>query len=170
MTDDLTLADLLPDPQNRRKRTPRNVEMITTALREVGAGRSIVIDERHEVLAGNGVVEAAQALGFSKVQVVKGDRDTLVAIQRDDLTPDETRRLALYDNRTGELAEWNWQQIATDEAAGLELAPFFTEAELAEGISSLTVPEFAPVSPEDQSRLDQMKLLKCPNCGHEFRR
>jgi len=40
------LGDLKPDPQNARKHTRRNVGMITDALQEVGAARSIVIDEK----------------------------------------------------------------------------------------------------------------------------
>ena len=30
-------------------------------------------------------------------------------------------------------------------------------------------PDFEPVAPEDQSRLDEKKLAVCPECGHEFR-
>ena len=30
-------------------------------------------------------------------------------------------------------------------------------------------PDFAPVSADDQSRLDQKKLATCPECGHAFR-
>jgi len=50
---DTTLASLRPDPNNARRHTPRNVGMIETALREVGAARSIVIDEDGVILAGN---------------------------------------------------------------------------------------------------------------------
>jgi hypothetical protein len=40
------LRDLKPDPQNARKHTSRNVAMVVDALQEVGAARSIVIDEK----------------------------------------------------------------------------------------------------------------------------
>jgi ParB-like chromosome segregation protein Spo0J len=53
------LSDLTPDPHNRRKHNARNVHLLVDALQTVGAARSIVIDERGSVLAGNGVVEAA---------------------------------------------------------------------------------------------------------------
>jgi hypothetical protein len=33
----------------------------------------------------------------------------------------------------------------------------------------LSGPEFDPVGSEDQPRLDEKKLIACPNCGHEFR-
>ena len=54
-----TLADLIPDPRNAREHNPRNIGMIVDSLHQVGAARSIVIDENNVILAGNGVVEAA---------------------------------------------------------------------------------------------------------------
>jgi hypothetical protein len=124
------VSDLTPDPQNRRKRTPRNLAMIADSLRSVGAARSIVIDERNEVLAGNGVVEAAAAAGISKVRVVDVDGDTIIAVRRRGLSPDQKRDLAIADNRAAELAEWDITQLAADQAAGLDLAPFFFDKEL----------------------------------------
>jgi len=57
------IGQLKPDPRNARKHNPRNIGMIEAALHEVGAARSIVIDEDGVVLAGNGVVEAAALAG-----------------------------------------------------------------------------------------------------------
>ena len=100
-----TVATLKPDPANVRRHTPRNVGMIETALREVGAARSIVIDENDTVLAGNATIAAAAAAGIERVQVVEADGETLVAVRRRGLTPEQKARLALYDNRAAELAE-----------------------------------------------------------------
>lgn len=107
-----TLAALQPDPQNCRRHTPRNVGMIESALREVGAARSIVIDENDTVLAGNATIEAAAAAGIERVQVVDADGETIIAVRRRGLTPEQKARLALYDNRTAELAEWDEQAVA----------------------------------------------------------
>ena len=52
------LRDLKADPQNARKHTPRNVAMVVDALQEVEAARSIVIDEKGVVLAGNATIKA----------------------------------------------------------------------------------------------------------------
>jgi len=125
----MNLEDLTPDPANRRKRTPRNVEMLTDALRDVGAARSIVIDEHGEVLAGNGVVEAAAAAGMQKVQVVDADGSTIIAVRRSNLSAEQKRALAIYDNRSAELAEWDVDQLRADADADLPLQPFFTEQE-----------------------------------------
>jgi len=138
-----TVADLVPDPKNRRKHTSRNLGMITDALKDIGAARSIVIDERNEVLAGNGVVEAATAAGMSKVHVVDVDGDTIVAVRRRGLSDDQKRRLAMYDNRAGELAEWNVDQLKADQLAGEDLKPFFFDKEvdaLLRGVGSVVNP------------------------------
>jgi DNA modification methylase len=128
--DPTTVAGLVPDPKNRRKHPARNVDLIAAALRNVGAARSIVIDEANEVLAGNGVLEGAAAAGISKLQIVEADGETIVAVRRRGLSPEQKRDLALYDNRTSELAEWNLDQLAIDAAEGA-LAPFFFEDEIA---------------------------------------
>ena len=61
-----TLADLKPDPRNARRHNPRNVGMLEKALNEVGAARSIVIDEQGVVLAGNATIEAAGRAGIER--------------------------------------------------------------------------------------------------------
>ncbi len=129
-TDPTTVAALIPDPSNRRTHSERNVEMIAASLRSVGAARSIVIDETNEVLAGNGVLQGAARAGISKLKVVEVDGDTVVAVRRRGLTADQKRDLAIYDNRTAELAAWDIEQLKADVNAGLDLKPFFFEDEL----------------------------------------
>jgi DNA modification methylase len=117
------LADLKPDSGNARKHTPRNVGTIVDALHEVGAARSIVIDEHGTILAGNATAEAAAEAGIERVQVVDADGSTLVAVRRTGLTPQQKRRLALFDNRAAELAEWDAERLAAflaEDAAALE--------------------------------------------------
>ena len=174
--DRVAVADLKPDPENRRTHTARNLEMVTASLRDVGAARSIVIDENDLVLAGNGVVQAAADAGITKVQVVEVDGSTLVAVRRRGLSADQKRALAIYDNRTAELAEWNVAQLEADQAAGLTLEPWFTEDEFGDmttvaahrrGREGLTDPDAVPdlrptaIQPGDLFALGTHRLL----CG-----
>ena len=124
------VAHLHPDPLNRRLHPSRNLAMTVEALQTVGAARSIVIDEDNLILAGNGVTEAAQAIGITKVQVVETTGDTLVAVRRRGLTAEQKRALALYDNRAAELAEWNLAQLAADLKNGEDLGAYFMDGEL----------------------------------------
>lgn len=125
------VSDLVPDPENRRKHNARNLGMVVDALQHVGAARSIVIDEDNVILAGNGVTEAAGQAGITKVRVVEAKGDEIIAVRRSGLTAEQKRALAIYDNRAGELAEWNPEQLRADVDAGLDLHPWFSTAELA---------------------------------------
>jgi ParB family transcriptional regulator, chromosome partitioning protein len=129
------IKELTPDPENRRKHNPRNLGMVTDALHQVGAARSIVIDEDNVILAGNGVTEAAAEAGITKVQVIDVDGETLVAVRRTGLTPEQKRALAIYDNRTAELAEWDAEQLQADLDAGLSLEPWFSDQEQATALA-----------------------------------
>ena len=127
-----TLADLTPDPRNARRHNPRNVGMLEKALGEVGAARSIVIDEHGVVLAGNATIEAAARAGIERVQVVDADGETIIAVRRTGLTAKQKTRLALYDNRTAELADWDADVIADLLATERELLDgLFADDELA---------------------------------------
>lgn len=157
-----TVEQLRPDDANRRRHTPRNLDMIGAALRDVGAARSIVIDETNEVLAGNGVLDAAPGAGISKVRIVDVDGDTIIAVRRSGLTVEQKRALAIYDNRAAELAEWNLEQLGADAANGLDFAPFFTDAELGALLG--------PVAPSDFKSVDITisTTYCCPSCGYQW--
>ena len=158
------IQDLHPDPANRRAHNPRNLGMISDALHAVGAARSIVIDEDNVILAGNGVTEAAADAGITKLRVIEADGQELIAVRRRGLTPDQKRALALYDNRTGELASWNIEQLQADVAAGLSLAPWWTDDEVAEllaqsnGRHRTDADDVPPVRPTDIRRGDLFAL------------
>lgn len=161
-----TLGDLTPDPANRRTHNPRNLGMLVDALKVVGASRSIVVDEAGVILAGNGVVEAASAAGLTKLQIVEADGETVVAVRRRGLTAVQKRQLAIYDNRTAELAEWNVEQLAADLQNGEDLTAFFLPDELQ--TLGVVVPKFGSASEDEQGRLDQKAPVTCPQCGHEW--
>jgi len=120
--------------------------MIVDALHAVGAARSIVIDEAGTVLAGNATIEAAAEAGITRVRKVVADGNEVIAVQRLGLTPDQKRDLALYDNRTAELASWDVAQLAADLDEGVDLSGQFTEEELAAVLASVETETPAVVS------------------------
>jgi len=143
------VSDLVPDPENRRKHNPRNIDMIAASMKAVGTARSIVIDENDVVLAGNGVVEAAAKAGISGVRIVEAEGNELIAVRRRGLTADQKRDLAIADNRAGELSEWNLEQLRKDIGDGVPLEAFWRADELAamaarEPKAGLTDPDMVP--------------------------
>lgn len=171
------IKDLAPDPDNARVHNPRNIGMIADALQEVGAARSIVIDEENTVLAGNGVVEGAAQAGITRVRVVEADGHEIIAVRRRGLTPEQKQRLALYDNRTGELSTWNPAAVAAAaQRAGVGIEKMFTPDELKALIASipaqttdgLTDPDEIPEPRKTSIKLGDMFELgqqaQCPHC------
>ena len=125
------IADYSPDPANARTHTPRNVGMIEDSLQAVGAGRSLVADERDIILAGNATMNAAAAAGLTKVIEVETDGDALIVHKRRNLDATQKIQLALADNRSAELATWDEEQLARLQAEAPELLkPLFTDNEL----------------------------------------
>lgn len=122
-----TLKDLRQDPQNARKHNPRNIGMIESSLRQVGAARSGVIDENGVILAGNGTYEALVNAGINKIKIVEADGEEWVVVRRKGLTEEQKRILAVSDNRAGDLAEWDGPVL---DAQGIDLAPWFSGGEL----------------------------------------
>lgn len=130
MTSNAHIGDLTPQARNARKHNARNIGMIARSMQEVGAARSIVINEDGVILAGNGTVEAAAQAGITRVVVVDADGETIVAVRRVGLSDEQQARLAIYDNRTADLAAWDSANLA-EYAAALDLSDMFTESELA---------------------------------------
>ena len=133
---ELKLSELKLDKRNPRKHGERNREMVKSSLQEIGAARSVVVDENGEILAGNATVEAARELGLS-LQIVEGAPDKLIAVRRRDLTAEQKRRLAYLDNRTAEIAEWDAEQIAADLEGGFDLQGIFDKQEIADILASI---------------------------------
>ena len=106
-----SIKDLKSDHKNARKRTDRSATLIEESLKRYGAARSIVIDEDNRVLAGNGTIEGAKAAGLENVRVIETDGDEIIAVKRKGLSEDEKVGLALADNRTADLSEWDAEML-----------------------------------------------------------
>jgi hypothetical protein len=108
----IKIEDLLPDDHNPRQRTERGEEVLGTSLEKYGAARSIVIDKDGVVRAGNGTLEAAKAAGIKEVVVIDGAPDKLVAVRRADWDKNEAEGYSVMDNKSADLAEWNYPVLS----------------------------------------------------------
>lgn len=92
---------LVPDPQNARDHDERNIDAIKTSLEKFGQQKPIVVNSENVIIAGNGTWAAAKELGWKFIAAVEYDGDG------------EEDGFALADNRTGELARWNHEVLAS---------------------------------------------------------
>jgi site-specific DNA-methyltransferase (adenine-specific) len=126
-----SIKDLKSDHKNARKRTDRSAKLIAESLQRFGAARSIVIDEDNRILAGNGTIEGAKAAGIKNIRVIETDGTEIIAVKRTGLSEDEKIGLALADNRTSDLSDWDkdmLQQLSEEH----DIAPWFDADDLAE--------------------------------------
>lgn len=157
-TDPVHIKELKPDERNLRSHNPRNIGMIADAMQEVGAARSIVIDEDGTILAGNGAVEAAGQAGITKVKVVDVDGETLVAVRRKGLTARQKKRLAAFDNRTSDLSTWDKDAIRIQiESDAKMFDEIFRNGELEDLISDRELAELHPKAIGGDKSIFQLK-------------
>jgi ParB-like chromosome segregation protein Spo0J len=97
----LPIAKLCADPANVRVHSARNLDAIKASLHRFGQQKPIVVDARGIVRAGNGTLAAAQALGWTHIQVV-----------RTDLMSSDATAYSIADNRTADLSEWDEAALA----------------------------------------------------------
>lgn len=103
------------DSRNYRKHSKRNLDMIDRSLAENGAGRSILLDNTGESIAGSGTLKTALKRGVP-IREIHTDGSELIAVIRDDIGPDDPRRrrLALADNATTDASDWDFDAMAGD--------------------------------------------------------
>lgn len=89
------------DPDNARDHNEQNIESIKASLDEFGQRKCIVVKKSDmSIIAGNGTVTSAKQLGWTHIAALITDDDEVTAAA-----------YALADNRTGELATWNYDRL-----------------------------------------------------------
>ncbi len=112
------------DPANARQHSERNLETIQKSLTEFGQRKPIVV-WKDTVIAGNGTLRAALALGWTDIEITRVP---------DDWSKDQITAYAVADNRTSDLASWD-EEVLLDILADLDgydllAASGFTDEEI----------------------------------------
>ena len=108
------LKDLIQDDRNLNKGTERGQQLIEKSLRELGAGRSLLLDKNNRIIAGNKTHKNAEALGMDDVIIVETDGTKLVAVKRTDIDLDSQkgRKMAMVDNVTTQVdLAWDTDEL-----------------------------------------------------------
>lgn len=160
------ISHLVSDHKNARKRTDRSAQLIEESLKQFGAARSIVIDENNRILAGNGTVEGAKAAGIKNVRIIETDGDEIIAVKRSGLSEDQKIGLALADNRSSDLSEWDHEMLyqLSEEH---DIDQWFTPEDL-NAITGDPVSELEPPQDFDEVDDDITTEHRCPSCGYEW--
>lgn len=101
------------------------VPAVMQSIKVFGFRIPIVLDPSLEIVAGHTRVEAAKRLGMTDVP----------AFIASDLTPEQIKAFRLVDNKTAELASWDFDLLASEVAGltevGIDLTPYgWTSEEL----------------------------------------
>ena len=136
---------------------PRNndsaVDAVAESIREFGFKVPIVIDGDNVIVCGHTRVKAAQKLGM----------ETVPCIIADDLTPEQIEAFRLADNKTGELAGWDFAKLEEELAAldGFDMSAFgFVQNE------DVDIDSFFEDAGEKKEK--EPKRIQCPHCGEWF--
>jgi len=163
------ISELKSDHKNARRRTDQSSELIKESLQRYGAARSIVIDEENRILAGNGTIEGAKAAGIKNLRIIETDGDEIIAVKRTGLTEDQKVGLALADNRTADLSEWD-QEMLHQLSQEHDITAWFEQDDLAKIIGDSDVSSIEDT--EGAKELDPSAFSEfdhtCPRCGFEF--
>ena len=151
-----SITSLKSDHKNARRRTDRSSDLIKESLQRYGAARSIVIDEDNRILAGNGTIDGAKAAGIKNVRIIETDGDEIIAVKRIGLSEEQKVGLALADNRTADLSEWD-QEMLHQLSEEHDISPWFDQDDLNEilnvteldSVEGNTDPDDVPEAPEE---------------------
>jgi len=142
------ITDIRPYEKNPRLNDDA-VDAVAASIREFGFRQPIVVDTEGVIICGHTRYKAALKLGLEKVPVHTAK----------DLTPEQIKAYRIADNKTAELAEWNYDLLPIElgelQSCNYDLGLLgFDQEELAKlldpGVQDgLTDPDDVPEPPDD---------------------
>ena len=148
--------DKLKAYENNPRKNDRAVNEVAESIKQFGFKVPIVIDKDNVIIAGHTRLKAANLLRLKKVPCVVAD----------DLTAEQAKAFRLADNKTGELAGWDFD-LLIEELQGIDEIDMtvygFTP------IDDLDIDSFYEEALSDETEnTKKVKKVICPKCGHEF--
>ena len=111
---EIKIEEIIPYENNPRNNDDA-VESVANSIKEFGFKQPLVLDKDNVIVIGHTRFKASKQLGLEKVP----------CIYADDLTDDQIKALRLADNKTGEIATWDFDKLEIEfEDIDLNLEPF----------------------------------------------
>ena len=147
--------DELKPYANNPRRNETAVQYVANSIKEFGFKNPIIIDKNGEIIAGHTRYKAALQRGMEEVPCIIAD----------DLTKKQIKAYRLADNKTAEMAGWDFE-LLDNELFELEddfdMGDFgFIETDINEGDIDAF---FTDAEPEEK----EPKKIQCPHCGEWF--
>ena len=143
------LHELKPYENNPRK-NDEAVEYVANSIKEFGFKQPIVIDNNGVIVAGHTRYRAAQQLKLKTVPCVIAD----------DLTEEQIKAYRLADNKTAEIAGWDFPLL------DMELADISMDMEQFgfKDFDHSDIDDFFKDA-EEVEKEEQPHIITCPHCG-----
>ena len=147
--------DELREYENNPRNNENAVAAVAASIKEFGFKVPIVIDAAGVIIAGHTRAKAAARLGLSSVPCIIAD----------DLTEEQIRAFRLADNKTGELAGWDFEKLEAEMLLlqGMDMTAFgFLDHD------DVDIDDFFEEAEDDDPKEKKPKTVICPHCGEEI--
>lgn len=137
----MNIDDVIPYENNPRH-NDEAVEMVAQSIKDFGFRYPILVDKNNVIISGHTRLKASKKLGLEKVPVMIAD----------DLTDDKVKALRLVDNRTSEVASWDFDMLQKElDAIDMDMNEYkFDYDELMVG-SEENIVEDNPPEPDEEN-------------------
>ena len=152
----MNISEIVPYANNPRK-NDKAAKEVAKSIEQCGYCNPIIVDENNVVLAGHTRLKALKQLGWNECDVVV----------RDNLTEEQKTKYRIFDNKTGEFAEWDTYKLI-QEMEGLDFSAFDIDWELPIETEEFGSTEFINREYGDDSFGDDTFEYECPCCGFRF--
>lgn len=145
---ELLVNEIIPYENNPRINA-KAIEVVANSIREFGFKNPIVVDKDKVVIVGHTRLEASKVLGFEKVPVIIAE----------DLTEEQVKAFRIMDNKSGEVAEWDYIKLL-EEIEDLQILEYdveltgYTENEIAEIMEQFVGEEEEAENEEDKPEVE----------------
>lgn len=152
----VSISSIIPYEKNPRKNDDA-VKDVMQSIKEVGYCNPIVVDENMVVLAGHTRLKAMKKLGWDECQVMIASG----------LSEAQKKKYRIFDNKTGEFAEWDTWKLE-NEIADLDFSAFDFDFELPGEMEEFGSTEFVNKEYGEAAFSDEEFDYECPECGFRF--